>query len=73
MEFKKYFANGNASFINGPALLLNDKPKNTPDWNILDIWPRDNLISFVILFSNAFFGLVFCLVVNNDSRGKLFH
>ena len=29
---KKIFATGIATFINGPANLLNKDPKTTPDW-----------------------------------------
>ena len=32
MEPKKIFPNGTATFINGPANLLNNEPKNPPDW-----------------------------------------
>ena len=32
------FANGTTTFINGPAILLNNEPKSSPDWIILDIW-----------------------------------
>ena len=35
---KTFFANGIATFINGPANLLNNDPKNPPDWIILEIW-----------------------------------
>ena len=28
---KIYFANGTATFINGPTILLNNAPKNSPD------------------------------------------
>ena len=31
---KTFFARGTANFINGPANLLNDDPKNPPDWII---------------------------------------
>ena len=34
---KIFFANGTATFINGPANLLNKEPKNPPDLIILDI------------------------------------
>ena len=32
------FANGTANFFNGPAILLNNEPKNPPNWIILDTW-----------------------------------
>ena len=34
---KTFFAKGSATFINGPANLLNKDPKNPPDWIILTI------------------------------------
>ena len=34
---KTFFAKGIATFINGPANLLNNDPKNPPDWIILEI------------------------------------
>ena len=34
---KIFFAKGTATFINGPANLLNKDPKNPPDWIILVI------------------------------------
>ena len=34
---KKNFDKGTATFINGLAILLNNKPRNSPDWIILDI------------------------------------
>ena len=38
MELKYFFAKGTAALINGPANLLNNDPKNSPDWIILKIW-----------------------------------
>ena len=69
---KIFFAKGASTFINGPAVLLNNEPKNHPDWISLDIWPLDNFILVDILFSIAFLNFVFFLVVNNNSWGKLF-
>ena len=34
---KIFFAKGTAIFINGPANLLNNDPKNPPNWIILEI------------------------------------
>ena len=34
---KTFFAKGIATFINGPANLLNNDPKDPPDWIILKI------------------------------------
>ena len=72
MELKYFFANWTATFINGPANLLNNETKNPPDWIILDIWALVNFISVYILFSNEFLNLVVSLVVNNNSWGKWF-
>ena len=36
-------AEGIATFINGPASLLNKDPKNPPDWIILKIWALEKL------------------------------
>ena len=69
---KIFFAAGTATFINGPANLLNNKPKNHPGWIILDICALDNFKSVDILFLNAFLNLVVCLVLSNNSWGKLF-
>ena len=64
---KIFFAEGTATFISGPANLLNNDPENPLDWIILEICkPVD------ILLLNAFFSLVFCLVVNNNSWGRSF-
>ena len=35
---KTFFAKGIATFIKGPANLLNKDPKNPPDWIILEIY-----------------------------------
>ena len=64
---KIIFANGPAVFINKPANLLNNEPKNPPDWIILDIWVLDNFISVDIIFSIALLNLVVCFVVKNNS------
>ena len=42
---KIFFAKGIAAFINGPANLLNNDPKNPPDWIILEIWAIESLKS----------------------------
>ena len=34
---KIFFVNGTGTFTNGPANLLNDKPRNPSDWLFLDI------------------------------------
>ena len=72
MQLKYFFADGTATFINGPANLLNNAPKNAPGWNILDIWVLESFISVDILFSHIFLYFAFCFVVNNSSRGNSF-
>ena len=68
---KIFFANGTVTFING-LILLNNEPKDPPDWLILDIWVLENFISVEILFSSAFHSLFFGIVVNNNSWGNFF-
>ena len=65
-----FLANGNATFINGPANLLNNLPKNPPDCIIFFISVLLNFISVAELLLRAFLNLVFCLVVNNNSCGS---
>ena len=72
MVLKHFFAKGIATFINGPANLLNNDPKNPPDWIILEIWALESFKSVDILLLNAFLSFVFCLVVSNNSCGKSF-
>ena len=67
-----FLANGNATFINGPANLLNNLPKNPPDCIIFFICALLNFISVAQLLLRAFVNLVFCLVVNNNSCGVSF-
>ena len=67
-----FLANGNATFINGPANLLNNLPKNPPDYIIFFICALLNFISVAELLLRAFLNLVFCLVVNNNSCGVSF-
>ena len=69
---KTFFAKGIATLINGPAKLLNKDPKNPPDWIILLIYALENYKPADILLFKAFLNFVFCLLVNNNSCGKLF-
>ena len=63
----KFLANGNATFINGPAKLLNNLPKNPPDCINFFIWALLNFISVAKLLLIALHNLVFSLVVHNNS------
>ena len=66
-----FLANGIATFINGPANLLNNLPKSPPDCINFFICALLNFISVAKLLLKAFLNLVFCLVVNNNSCGSL--
>ena len=49
-------AKGTATFINGPANLLNNDPKNPLYWIFLEIWALENLLyqlTYIVLL-NAF-------------------
>ena len=72
MVLKHFFAKGTAIFINGSANLLNNDPKNPPDWITLEIWALKSFKSVDILLLKVFLTFVFCLVVSNNSCGKLF-
>ena len=67
---KTFFAKGIATFINGPANLLNKDPKNLPGLIILVICALESFKSVDILLLKAFLSFVYCLVVNNNSCGK---
>ena len=54
---------GFATFINRIAILLNNAPKNSPDWIYLNIWVLKNFISVDILSSNAFPSVVFFVLL----------
>ena len=62
-----FFISGNPVFSNGPRSL----PRNPPDCIILDIWVFDNLISVDDLSAKALRRFATCLLVNNNSCGKL--
>ena len=66
-EAKTFFAEGPATFINGPPNLLNNDPKNPPDLIILETCALESFKSVDILLFKAFLHFVFCLVVNNNS------
>ena len=65
-----FLANGIATFINGPANLFCNLPKNPPDCINFFICALLNFISVAKLLLIAFLSLVFCLVVNNNSCGS---
>ena len=46
--------------------LLDQKPKDLPDWIILDIWALLSFTSVDILLSKVFLSLFICLVVKNN-------
>ena len=72
MELKHFLLKGIATFINGPANLLDKDPKNPPGWIILEFCALESFKSVDVLLLKAFLQFVFCLVVNNNSCGKLF-
>ena len=69
---KIFFPKGTATFINGPASLPNNDPKNPADWIILEIWALESFKWVYILLLNAFLGFAFYLVVSNNSWGRSF-
>ena len=71
-EAKTFFAKGIATFINGPANLLNNDTKNLPDRIILKFCALESFKSVDLLLLNKFLSFVFCLVVRNYSCGKSF-
>ena len=62
-----FFINGNPVFSNDPKSL----PKNPPDCLILYNWVFDNFILADELFAKALRNLETCVLVNNNSCGKL--
>ena len=69
---KTFFVKGIAIFINGPANLLYNDPKNPPDWIILEIWALESFKSVDILLLKAVLSFVFGLIVNNYSWDRSF-
>ena len=64
-----FLANDISTFINGPANLLNNLPKNPSDCINFFVCALLNFISVAKLLLIAFLNLVLCLVVNNNSCG----
>ena len=67
-----FLAKGTATFINEPAKLLNNDPKDPPDSIILEICVLESFKSVDLLLLNAFLSFVFCHVVSNNSCGRSF-
>ena len=65
--FIRFFINGSHGFNNGPIHL----PRNPSDCNILDNWVFETLISNDELFAKASRRFSACLLVNDNSCGKL--
>ena len=62
-----FFISGSLVFSNGPKSL----PRNPPDCIILDNWVFDSLLLVVELYEKALQRFSTCLLVNNNSCGKL--
>ena len=62
-----FFIKGNSVFSNGPSNL----PRNPPYCIVLDNWVFDNLISVNELFAKALRIFTTCLLVSNNSWGKI--
>ena len=67
LQLITFFIKDNPIFSNGPRGL----PRNPPDYVILDNWVFDNLISANELLAKALRRFETCLLVNNNSCGKL--
>ena len=52
-----------ATFISGPASLLNNDPKNPPDWIILEIWALESFISVDKFLLSAFLSFVLLSII----------
>ena len=63
---KIFFVNGTATFINGPANLLNNDPKNPSDWTILEMWALESFISIDLLLLNALNVLLSVMIHETD-------
>ena len=67
-------AKGIAIFVSASFLKLrNEKPKDPPDWMILDIWALLSFISIDRLLANAFLILVVYLVLRNRFKFFIFN
>ena len=67
-SFSIFPIKGNPVFNSGPKSL----PKNASDCPILCNWVFDNFVLAEELFTKALRSLETCVLVNNNSRGKLF-
>ena len=69
---KAVYAKRIATFINGPASLLNNDAKKPPYWIILKICALESFKSADILLLNRFLSFVFRLVVSNSLCARSF-
>ena len=65
--FNTFFIKSKAAFDNGPK----NPPKNPPDCPVLCNWVFDNFILADEPFAKAFQSLKACVLVNNNTCGKL--
>ena len=70
---RTFFAKGIATFVNGPANLLNNYPKTTPDWIILENWALESFKSVDILLLNVFLNFAFDLLLVTIHVVNRFH
>ena len=74
-EIRTLFANGLITFFINGSLVFNKKtkslPRISPESIILDNWVFDSLISVDELFAKALRRFGTCLLVSNNSCGKL--
>ena len=71
MKLKHFFDKGIATFINGPANLLKNDPKNPPDWIILENWALESFGSVDMLLLNAFlsfFSVLLSLTIHEENH-----
>ena len=70
---KIFYARGTATFINGPASLLNNDPKNPPDWIILETLALESVKSVEILLLMHFLVLLFASLSIIINEADHFH
>ena len=67
MELKSFLPKGTATVISGPASLLNNDPKNPPDWIILEIWALESFISVEKFLLSAFLSFVLLSIIIHEA------